>query len=338
MKNKKLFLITSAISILSLLTVFHAASALTLTPIRLTLSGDPGQTVTAEVTLINEKDTSETFYTSFANFEAQGETGTPTFKEGTEGLASWITASKSVFLPPGVSKKVELQIAIPQNTAPGGYFAAAFWGATPSEKTTQEVAIGTKIGTLILLRVNGAVKEEAQILAFDTLNGQHFFTALPVGMFYRFQNGGGDRALPKGDVIMRNFFGIKADSVNANVVAGNVLPGQIRRFEVVWSKQNQNLEVKAPSGFFNQVKYEWHNFALGRFSANLDIAYGASNNIALKAKTAFWVIPWQLLIIILIVAFLVFLVLKVLIKSYNSFIIKKAKESSQRMSAGKSGN
>ncbi len=338
--NKKILSFTTiSVLVFSFLVSFHQANALTLTPIRFSISGDPGQTLVEQITLINEKDKDNTFYPSFANFEAEGESGTPVFKEGTEGLSTWITAPKSVDLPAGTSKTISVEIKIPQTAAPGGYFAAAFFGDVPPNSAGGgEVSISTKIGTLILLRVNGDIKEQANILEFDTLNSQHFFTALPVGMFYRLQNGGGDRARPKGDVSIRNIFGIKAASIDANTVQGNVLPSQIRKFSIAWAKQNTNLDEKIPSGFFSQVKYQWHNFAFGRFSANLAVTYG-STNAELQAKTTFWVLPWQLLIVIIILGILGLFILMTLIKSYNRFIIQKAKESiSQNMGGGASGN
>ncbi len=309
----------------------RSVEALTLTPIRLAVAGDPGQTISTDITVINEKDTAETFYSSYANFEAQGETGTPTFNEAKEGLDTWITAPDSVFLAPGVSKKVTINIAIPKDATPGGYFAAVFWGTVPPDaKSGDQVAIGTKIGSLVLLRVSGDVKEEAQVLGFSTTNNQKFFTALPVGMFYRFQNGGGDRALPKGDVIIRNVLGIKAATVNANTVAGNVLPGQIRRFTVAWMKKNQNVDEPLPKmSFFQSVAYEWHNFAFGRFSANLALVYGEKDT-SVSAKTAFWVIPWQLLIIILIILLILFKGGKMLLRKYNNWIIGQAKLAASR--------
>ena len=55
--------------------LFYAdnASALTITPVRFEISGNPGDTLRGELLLINENETAETFYSTFSNFEAQGE-------------------------------------------------------------------------------------------------------------------------------------------------------------------------------------------------------------------------------------------------------------------------
>ena len=58
---------------------FSYVHALTISPARVEFGGNPGQTITGEYILINNKNVTKTFYSSFENFEAQGETGTPNF-------------------------------------------------------------------------------------------------------------------------------------------------------------------------------------------------------------------------------------------------------------------
>jgi hypothetical protein len=70
------------LSVLALLVCFgvpYTAHALTITPIRYEISGDPGQTLNEKMTIVNETQKSQVYYASFANFEAQGDTGSPTF-------------------------------------------------------------------------------------------------------------------------------------------------------------------------------------------------------------------------------------------------------------------
>ena len=93
----------------------NKALALTITPVRLEISGDPGQTVNQQMTLINEFDTPETYYVSYANFEAQGESGTPSFVDATSDLGTWMSAPSSVTLNPKESKKISFSVNIPKN-------------------------------------------------------------------------------------------------------------------------------------------------------------------------------------------------------------------------------
>ena len=61
----------------------NQAHALSLSPARIEISGNPGEVIEKETTLTNESDTVTTiFYSSYSNFEASGESGNPTFEIG----------------------------------------------------------------------------------------------------------------------------------------------------------------------------------------------------------------------------------------------------------------
>lgn len=301
------------------------AEAITLTPVRLEISGEPGQILTEEITIINEQVTAETFYSSLANFEAEGESGNPVFRTPTEGIGTWITAPESVFMPSGVSKVVPITISIPSNAKPGGYFGAIFWGAVPEAGAPGEVAIGAKTGVLVLLSIKGDVEEGGGLLDFDTKDGKKLYNSLPINFTYRFRNDGADRVKPEGDIAIKNIFGATASLVPANKVEGNVLPTQVRRFETTWvgSRNSASTESSDVRGFFNQAKYEWQNFAIGPYTANMALAYGTKNQIA-EAKVTLWVLPWHFLIVFIVLLWIVLFVLQRGLRAYNRRIIRQA--------------
>ena len=98
-------------------------------------------------------------------------------------------------------------------------FAAVFWGTNnPELAEGVSIAIGAKTGVLMLLRVNGEVYEKVGILEYDTISHKNFFTSLPVSFYYRFQNSGGDRIKPDGDIVIRHMFCFVIAKVPANAV------------------------------------------------------------------------------------------------------------------------
>lgn len=305
--------------------VSSVAHALTLTPIRLEISGDPGQTVVQQMTLINEQPTAETYYSSYDNFEAQGETGTPTFVPATEDLGTWMEVPTSITLAAGESKTVPIKINIPVSADPGGHFAAIFWGTTPTASAPGSVAIGAKTGMLVLLTVSGPVNEKGGVIEFATQNKQTFFTSLPVSLYYRFQNSGGDRIKPTGNIVFKNIFGLTSAKIDGNPVEGNILPNSIRRFETVWQGGSGPTIPKDQGNFFTQVGYEWNNFALGRYNAHLNLTYGTGNEVA-TAVFSFWVFPWHLIVFLIIILLLLFFFGRYALRSYNNWVISKAKE------------
>lgn len=305
------------------------ANAITITPARFEISGNPGETLDQEMLLINETDATETFYSSFLNFEAQGESGTPAFVEPKEGLGTWMsTEISSITLVPGQQKIIPFKINIPANAEPGGHFAVIFWGTTPPAGGGSGVSVGAQTGTLVLLSVNGDVKEEAGLLNFNTVGKIFFYNTLPVSFEYRFRNDGGDRVKPQGKITIRNTVFFPTDYLNANPVEGNVLPNSTRKINVDWQKYKHPEDYEAPKGafskFWSDVKYQWKNFAVGLYSAKLSLTYGTEGHSA-KKTTFFFVFPWQLVLVMLLVFIIVFWGGKKLIRRYNRFIIEKAR-------------
>lgn len=316
-----LFFIASAIVIAP-----GKVSALTVSPPRIEIAGDAGKTVTGEIELYNEQDTDNTFYFSYQNFESQGETGTPNFVDGTEGLATWIKTDDSVVLKAGEQKKIPFSITVPEGVSPGGYFAGIFLSTTPpATGSGGQVSIGAKVGVLVLMRVNGAINESADISDFMTRDGQKFFTSLPVGFTYRFQNSGGDRIMPDGFITIKHIFGWTSAKVPANPERGNVLPfGSVRKFNASWGNDPIVADTDH-TAFFDAVAHEWKHFAFGRYTAKLDLVYGDNNKQA-NAKISFWVIPWHLLIVIIGGMLILYALLRFIAHKYNHWVIVQAEE------------
>ena len=323
--NKYLFLFS--IVAIGLFLFTNKVNALTLSPSRIEITGDPGQTLTEKMVLINENNDVETFYSSFANFEAQGESGNPAFVTATDDLGTWMSTSPTIILQPGESETVPFTVNIPKDATPGGHFAVLFWGTGAVAPGT--VGVGSKTGLLVLLSVNGNVKQDAGFLGFNTLNKQFWYSTLPVSFEYRFKNDGGDRIKPVGPLTIRDTIFFPAQVLDANPGAGNVLPSSTRRFQVDWINYTRPSDYVAPNGFFakfwDNVSYQWKNFAVGLYSANINVAYGTNNQHA-KATVFFFVFPWQLVLVMLVVIIILIWGGKFILGRYNKFIIEKARQ------------
>lgn len=302
------------------------ANAFTLSPVRMEISGNPGEVLKEEMLLTNESEGETNYFSSFANFEAQGESGNPSFVEATTDLGSWISIDSSITLKAKEEKKVQFTIRIPENAEPGGHFAAIFWGTAPNKPGS--VSIGAKTGILVLLSVNGDVKEAGGLLSFSTVGSKFFYNTLPVSFEYRFKNDGGDRIKPVGKVIMHDLFYIPEDRIDANSAQGNILPSSTRKFSVDWIKSPRSKDYVAPNNkvnrFFNDALYQWRNFAIGPYMAKIDLLYG-TEAIRVSKHTFFFVFPWQLLICLVVIFIIIFWGGRKLIKRYNRHIIQKAR-------------
>ena len=304
--------------------------ALTVSPARVEITGDPGTTLQGEIELFNEQEGTRTFFTSFENFEPSGDSGAPHFIGAKDGLATWIRSDNKVVLESGVRVKVPYSITIPQNAEPGGHFAAIFFGSQePGATGGGQVSVGGKIGVLVLLRVSGDVAEGGGLLEFIAKDKQRFFSALPVTFTYRLNNTGGDRVVPLGEIKIKNTLRMNSATLLANKNEGSALPGSARKFEVTWGEISQptnTTEQKTESpGFFEMAGKQWSDFHFGWYTANLNLTWGATNQTA-NASYSFFVIPWQLLLIILIIAVIIGFLGKIGLKKYNRRIIAQAQQ------------
>lgn len=306
---------------------YSSAEALTISPPRVELRGNPGEVVKQEVVLTNDTKNTQIFYTSFANFEAQGETGAPAFVESRDDLDTWIQTESTVALKAGESRIVPISITIPNNAEPGGHFAAIFWGTTPPSTQGATLSIGAKVGMLILLSVNGEVREAGGLVSFSTVGKKFWYKTLPVSFEYRFRNDGGDRVKPTGTIRIRNTVFLPTKKLNANESNGNVLPGSTRKFTTDWLRyktpENENEGRSAFKRFFANVNYEWKNFAVGLYSARLNVTYGSTGEHA-KDTVFFFVFPWELLIVLIVLITFIWWGGKKLIRKYNNYIIRKS--------------
>lgn len=303
-----------------------SVKAVTISPVRLELSGDPGSVARGEFKIFNEQKEAQIFYSDFENFEARDESGAPFFVGNQGDLASWIDAPREISVPSGASRTVPFTVAIPADTEPGGHFAAIFLGTASGASGAGQVLISGKVGILVLLRVNGPIAEGGNLLEFDTQDQARLFTSLPVAFFYRFQNSGTDRAKPSGELVIRNLFGGTAAVLDANQGGGNILPESTRRFTVTWAQSGTPAAagIEADRGsFFSQLRAEWHNFALGRYTAELNLRYGAEQQSAQSTLT-FWVLPWRLLVVGGISLLVLIFLLTASLRRYNRWIIARA--------------
>ncbi len=310
------------ILIITIASIANPALALTVSPARVEITGDPGTTLQGEIELFNEQEGTRTFFTSFENFEPSGDTGAPHFIGAKDGLATWIKAEDKITLESGKRSVVPFSITIPQNAEPGGHFAAIFFGSQePGSQGGGQVSVGGKIGVLILLRVSGDVEEGGGLLEFSVKDKQRFFSTLPVTFTYRINNTGGDRVVPHGEVTIKNTFRLTSAKLLANENEGSVLPSSARKFEVFWGKESALSGEEKRVGFFGMAVNELREFHFGWYTANLNLVLGDDTSRTANAAYHFFIIPWQLLTIVLLIVLFFGFMGRIGLKRYNRYII-----------------
>ena len=297
---------------------FAAGNGLRVSPVRTDLVVNPGQNHTLNITVTNITSQPATLQAIINDFVGNpDESGNPALLLNPDQYASnrslkrYITPIKDFSLNPGQSKTVPVVISIPRNAAGGGYFGAVRFGPAGSNlDKDQTVSLAGSVGSLVLVKVPGDIKEQLSIASFDVRRKDSpssiFMDTKDMYATVRFKNEGNVQEAPFGKILLKNRSGkvLSTYEINATNPPGNVLPDSVRKFTVPLKKV----------GSFGQYKLE------GNFG------YGSGGQL-LSASTTFYVIPKSLIyIFILIVALLAFLVfgLPKLVRSYNRRVIRKA--------------
>jgi len=317
-KTSKLFFILVLAMFLLIFTFFlntaiaaddNSSFGYTVGPPVVEYTAERGQTINGIVKVNDYSPTPIILYPQVADFAAKDETGQPSFFESDPNrkfsLSSWMKFSDApVEFGVGELKEIQYQIVVPTDAEPGGHYGVLFFSTkSPNEVKEGEakVVANMKVGQLVLVTVNGDVKENAVVETFKT---KHLFNWFPqvhysnekllrisanIDVVTRLKNVGNIHFKPKGTIEIKNIFGQEKANLTLNEKEGNVLPDSIRSFDNVW-------------------KANWWN--MGIYTANLDFTYGVNNSNIIDNYT-FIIIPWWLLIIIaLIVLFVIWKIKK----------------------------
>ena len=278
----------------------------------------PGQTKSTPVTVTNITTTPANLQVVVNDFTASSdETGQPALIlkpnefAPKHSLKRFVKDIPSFSLQPGQSKTVQVVISVPSDATAGGYYGSVRFAPAGSGGQDKTVTLAGSVGSLILVRVPGDVKDLLSIAGFDVRQGgttkSLFFDHNSIVATVRFQNEGNIQEQPFGKVLLKDRSNKILGEYEINDVSprGNVLPDTVRKFEIPLDKVG--------------------SFGIYKLVGN----FGYSNKgQLLSASTTFYVIPFALILGFLgLVGLLIFLIfgLPRLIRAYNQRIINQAR-------------
>ena len=288
----------------------NTGQALEIAPPVLTINADPGQTITNKIS-IRDVSGGDLIVTGEINdFVASGEDGTPKIlidstSPNPYSIKDWISPLPELTLKPKQIINLPITITVPANAAPGGYYGVIRFTGTPPELKGTGVSLSASLGSLVLLKVNGTVKENLSVAEFSVnKNGGtgSLFESAPLQFIARLKNNGNIHEQPTGQISITDMFGKKIAAVNVNLEKNNILPQSIRKFE-------QPLD----SGVIG------NKILFGRYTAELKVTYGINKQVLTQSIT-FWVIPYTLIGIAIILIIGGFIGLRYAIIRYNNYI------------------
>ncbi|CAN5130256.1 hypothetical protein BH11PAT4_BH11PAT4_1270 [soil metagenome] len=288
----KIFAIAAvALTLLALPSRTTLADTVSVIPPRFELRGNPGDTIQEKLRIRNDSQQSITYAIQVEDFQAKDDQGGVDIIEDDSGndsykLASWITTDLTrVTVAAGEEKTLTATIKIPKSAEPGGHFATILIKRSGGE-VSGGASVDSRIGSLILLRVSGAITESA---AVDSFKAEESIAQYgPVTFSLRTKNDGNVHVQPKGTIVIYNIFGREVTKIP--LTQANVLPGSARIVKTLWDEKN----------------------LVGRYTATLQATYEQNSQPGvepktLTASTTFVVFPLWLLWTILGIIIILFL-------------------------------
>jgi hypothetical protein len=292
-KNRKLtivlstfFVITLAFLVLkhSVLSQETAGFNIEVSPGKVNLNIEPGDTFVQTFRISNYSGAEKTFYLYINDFTVINEQGTPTFFENDEltdearrfALSQWVSLPyDSIVIENNQTVEVEAEIAVPEDAEAGGHYGAFFVQTQAPEAIGTAVESIGRIASLMLVNVPGDVEEEI-VIARGTTNKEIYWEDNPQIEFITYlKNEGNVHGIPVGAFNISGGYGAKNKSVIYNQNQGAVLPGAPERRISETFKLEQKGSVVPP---------------IGKFTIDLVARYG-TDNLPLETTIFFWILP-----------------------------------------------
>lgn len=317
-----LFAVACSLSLSGFPVVLYAAApgevsrslSMTIAPPLFQISLAPGAKWSSTIRLTNSNEYRLKLYATVQNFNASGETGMIVFTQPRASsspraseLASWITPPREpITIEAGRTAKIPFTINVPLDAEPGGHYAAILVGTAPlSMNEGGEMAVGSLLSSLFLVRVTGDVIESGYVNDFSAASG--FVERQEATLKLRFVNTGNVHLDPKGTISIMNMFGRDRGKIiiDEQHTFGRVLPNSVRQFVFTW-KGEQNF------------------FDIGRYKAVAALFYGEGGEKIAYYTTHFWVVPLKpLFSMIAFFAFFVWFARRIVRHSLERALVSK---------------
>ena len=286
------------------------AQGIQLSPAIIELNAEAGKTYTLTVGVTNVTTSDLEYSVDVNDFAAKDESGSPEVLYDSKlppqiSVRTWVSSIPKFNLDTKKRTKVNFSLSVPADAEPGGHYGVLrFSGVEPKVKGSG-VGLTASAGTLLLVKVAGDIKEQANVASFYTTDGTdqtNFFETAPVNFETRVENTGSIHIKPFGNIEVTNIFGAVVASIPVNKSKSNVLPSSIRRFDD-----------------------KFGDYMIGPYTATVTLGYGTKGQAAI-ASTTFWVIPYKILSAAFLVLLLALFIFKRSMKAYNKRVIKKYKK------------
>lgn len=296
-----------ALLLLGMTTIVRGQTTLPLTvaPARQQLTVDPGESTAVNVRFYNQSGAPVSGFIRVADFIVDNSEGKPRIIEDVGQVSPKFSGQTWFSLPYdratiAANDKISFQakINVPLDVNPGGRYVAVYFEpasslpeAVNSEKEAG-VSVGSRLASLIFIKVNGEALEKAVVSRFFAPN---FFEYGPVKVDTQILNRGDYHIRPRGVITLSNVFGAPVDQ--SNLKEENIFPDVVRNYE-------------------NNLGKKW---MLGKYKLNLTASYGEKGQV-LERFVYVWVFPWRVALAVILTIVVMIIIAN---KLYKNIVVKE---------------
>lgn len=296
---------------------------LSLSPVFINLVTDPGASVSSAIRVTNQNNFREYLEIQVAKFTANYAGESPIIVDLTaeDEFGRWVSFSEKQFIvEPNETKTVKFTIAPSKDASLGYYYALLVSRIGTGEEGNGIVKGSPAIPVLVEVRTPNA-KRELQLVDFTT--DKSIYEHLPTTFRVKIKNTGNIHVVPAGDIFIDWGKDRDIGLIHANPTRGNILPNTERTYESVWDdgfiaqvpKMENGKVVRDDKGKV-VYKTEWdlskaNKIRIGKYTAHVLMVYdNGQRDVPLEATVSFWIIPWKIIGVALLIVFFVLVGIK----------------------------
>lgn len=284
---------------------------------------EPGKSVKDTLKINNlDQNADLTLTLRVIDFTFTDNTGSPKLflaqdaPQTTWSLKPFLTIPKTVTIPKGGSKVLDMSIAVPAGHGAGSYYSAIIYSTgAPGGGNVGLAASGV---TLVFTEIPGKVNEDLKLQKLGAYKDAmpdrpahyvSFATEEPKNIAYTLKNNGNVTEAPAGNITVSGWFGRSYSIDNVNPNESLALIGQSRTFVSCLKLKAQDVSLSGSTS--RSTTCDTAGLWPGYYSVKLDLFYGRNGNITqeIVGSSSFWYIPWWFMIVLavllVVVAFLV---------------------------------
>lgn len=319
--------------------------SLQVSPSPLVATVQPGTDTMLELQIRNTNLSSQALKMGLRSFTIDDATGQVKLGDAvSEEVGSLVSfASPAFVLEPGQIFTQRIRISASQNSGFSYNFAITISQQNPPKGTKGKSVIAGSVAVFTLISVDkpGATRQlELQSLSMS----RRVYEYLPTEALVTIKNTGNTNVQPTGSVFIyrRSNDAAPIASLPLNDSGGFILPGKSRTFTVSWSDGFPHYEtIRNVEKETNRLVWQGGDVSglrFGRYIAKLVAVYDdGQRDVPVMAEVHFWVIPWRMLLIgLLVVAILAVGIVAVLRSAGRT--ARRASHTIRRSGAKKTSN